>query len=104
MNTKINTVRDLLNAEGCGPWMSYPAYTAAVELAEVVAGTIQRPALRVAFAANAALDLTENDPSVLAPHAACIAALTEQAECQRSTPLGSTEIWGNLLQRLEGAE
>ena len=104
------TVKKLLQAEGCGPWLAQPvnpahtsgaAWLAAVELAEVVAATIQRPVWRARFVASAAETLAENDPTVLSAHGDYIAGLITQAECQRGTPGGSAEIWGNLLQRLE---
>ena len=103
MNTNI-TVTALLEAEGFGPWMSYPGFSAAVWLAEAVSQTVEGPIRRAVFVADAASSLAKMGPQpfeVLEGEAACLAETAEEA---RSTPCGSQELWGSLLAQAEFQE
>lgn len=95
-----NTVTDLLKEEGFGPRLTFGGFAAAVWLAEAVSQTITGPILRASFVAAAAAELAQLDYQPFEALEARAKSLAEEAEGRRPTPLGSTEIWGSLLQLL----
>lgn len=105
--TSANTVTALLTAEGFAPRLTFGGFAAAVWLAEAISLTISSPIRRAQFAADAAAELARLDYQPfegLEDEAKSLAkSLAETAEAQRSTPCGSTELWGNLLQKMEPA-
>ena len=99
----MRSVRQLLEAEGFGPRFSFRGFAAAVWAADSIGQTIGSPIRRAEFIASAAADLADMDYQPFEGLEEKIKLLAEQAESERPTPLGSTEIWGSLLQWVEQA-
>lgn len=95
------TVTSLLTEEGFGPRLTFGGFAAAIRLAEAVSQTINSPIRRALFVAEAAADLARLDYQPFEGLAEEAIGLAEYAEAQRSTPCGSTELWGSLLQGLD---
>lgn len=93
-------VRSLLNEAGFGPLMTFDGFAAAVRLADAVAVTIQCPIARARFTAGAATDLAGLGASPLELLEGDAEWLANMAEAQDTTPCGSTELWGSLMQKV----
>ena len=98
-----NTVTSLLTAEGFAPRLTFGGFAAAVRLAEAVSQTIGSPIRRAQFVADAAADLARLDYQPFEGLEDKAESLAETVEVQRSTPCGSTELWGSLLQLVDTA-
>jgi hypothetical protein len=98
-------VTALLAAEGFAPRASFTQFGTAISIADAVAATIERPIARAKFVVEAAEVLAQLDwhPfESLNPYQ--LEGLLESANIARSTPCGSTEIWGCVLQMLEARQ
>ena len=98
-----NTVTSLLTAEGFAPRLTFGGFAAAVRLAEAVSQTIGAPIRRAQFVADAAAELARLDYQPFEGLEDKAESLAETVEVQRSTPCGSTELWGSLLQLVDAA-
>ena len=101
--SNANTVTALLTAEGFAPRLGFGGFAAAVQLAEAISQTIGAPIRRAQFVADAAAELARLDYQPFEGLEDKAESLAETAEVQRSTPCGSTELWGSLLQLVDTA-
>lgn len=92
------TVTNLLTAEGFAPRLTFGGFAAAVWLADAVSRTIDAPIRRAQFVADAAAELARLDYLPFEGLEDEAKSLAETAEAERTTPCGSTELWGSLLQ------
>ena len=91
-------VRTLLIDAGCGPWLSFPQWEAAVIAADAIASTISDPINRAAFVARAAGDLLQIPRDGRSDRdMSSVEWATGVAQEARRTPCGSTELWGALV-------
>jgi hypothetical protein len=97
------TVTSLLTAQGFSTRLTFGGFAAAVLLAEAVSKTIEKPVEKAVFVAAAAAKLARLDYQPFEGLEDQANGLAETAEDQRPTPLGSTELWGSLLQWAEQA-
>jgi len=97
------TVTALLTAQGFAPRLSFGGFAAAVWLAKAVSQTIDSPIKKAQFVADSAAELARLDYQPFEGLEDRAKGLAETAEEQRPTPLGSTELWGSLLQWVEQA-
>lgn len=81
------TVKYLIGAAGLNPWLSYPSFEEAVRFADAIAARIENPIVRVGFVAQAAKDLSREEPESWGK-------FPWESLPDNASHFGPTELWG----------